>query len=58
MGAFVINLHKYKSLGTNCIDMYANGNNRRASYDVIYFDNFGLNIFQKKLNNLWKTKIL
>ena len=51
-GAYVINLHKYKSIRTNGIAFYVNANNRRASYDAIHFDSFGLNIFQKKLNDL------
>ena len=51
-GAYVINLDEFKSIGTNLIDLYENVNNRRASYDVIYFDGFGIDIFQKKFKNL------
>ena len=32
-----------------------NGNNRRASYDAIYFDSFG---FKHILTNLYESKIL
>ena len=37
---YVINLDKYQSIGTHWIALYVNGNNRRASYDAIYFDSF------------------
>ena len=40
-GAHVINLDEFKSIGTNWIALYVNGNNRRASYDAIYIDSFG-----------------
>ena len=51
-GAYVINLDEFKSIGTNWIDLQENVNNRRTSYDAIYFDSFGTDIFQKKLKNL------
>ena len=41
-GAYVINLDDFKSILTHRIALYVNGNNRRASYDVIYFDSFGV----------------
>ena len=50
-GAYVINLGEYESIGTHWIALYANGNNRRASYDAIYFDSFGVGHIQKKLKN-------
>ena len=40
-GAYVTNLDEYESIGTHWIALYLNGNNRRSSYDVIYFDSFG-----------------
>ena len=39
-GAYVINLDEYKSTGNHRIALYVNVNNRRASYDAIYFDSF------------------
>ena len=45
-GAYVINLDDYKSLGTHWIALYVNGNNRRASYNAIYFDSL-LKYFQQ-----------
>ena len=39
-GEYVINIHKFKSIGTHWIALYVNGNNRRASCDAIYFDSF------------------
>ena len=45
-GIYVINLDGFKSIGAHWISLYVNGNNRRASYDAIYFDNsLELNIF-------------
>ena len=41
-GAYVINLDEYKSIGNHWIVLYVNSNNRRASYDAIYFDSFGV----------------
>ena len=41
--AYVIYLGEFKSIGTHLIALYVNGNN------IIYFDSFGVNIFQKKL---------
>ena len=40
VGAYVITLHEYKSIGTLWIALHVNGNNRRAFYDAIYFDSF------------------
>ena len=39
--AYVMNIDKYKSIGTHWIALYANGNNENASYDATYFDSFG-----------------
>ena len=40
-GAYVINLDEYNSIRTHWIALYVNANNRKTSYDAIYFDNFG-----------------
>ena len=37
-----MNLDEYKSIGTHWIALYVHDNNRRASYDAIYFDSFGV----------------
>ena len=50
--AHIINLDEFKSIGTHWIVLHVNHNN------VIYIDSMTLNIFQKKLENSWKTKIL
>ena len=39
-GAYVINIDEYESIETHWIALYVNGNNRKASYDAIYFDSF------------------
>ena len=41
-GEYAINLHNYKSIETQWIALYVNGNNRRAFYVAIYFDYFGV----------------
>ena len=41
-GAYVINLDEFKSIGSHWIALYVNDNNRRASYDAIYFYSFGV----------------
>ena len=43
-GAYVLNLHEYKSIGTHCIALYLNGNN------TIYFDSFGAKYILKDNN--------
>ena len=48
-GAYVINLDEYKSTGTNWITLHVNGNNRRASYDAIYFNSFGVEHTPKEI---------
>ena len=39
-GAYGINIHEFKSIGTQWIALHVNGNNRRASCDAINFDSF------------------
>ena len=43
--AYIINLHEFKSIGTNWIAIHVNGNN------IIYLIVLELNIFQKKFKN-------
>ena len=40
-GAYVINLDEYESIEAHLISLHLNSDNRRASYNAIYFDNFG-----------------
>ena len=56
-GTYVINLDEYKSIVTHWIALYMNGNKRKASYDAIYFNSFGVEHIPKKLKNSWETKI-
>ena len=42
-GAYVINLHEYKSIGTHWIGLYVNGNN------ATYFDSIGVENIQKEI---------
>ena len=39
-GAYAINLDDFKSIGSHWIALHVNGNNRRTSYDAIYFNSF------------------
>ena len=48
-GAYVINLDVFKSIVTHWITFFVNGNNRRASYDAIYFDNFAVKYILKEI---------
>ena len=50
-GAYVINLDEFESIGTHWIALYLNGNNKRASYDTIYFDSFGVEHILKEIKN-------
>ena len=42
-GAYLINLDKYKSIGTHWIVLYVNANN------IIYFDSFGAECISKEI---------
>ena len=53
-GAYVINLDKSKS--THWIALYVNGNNRRASYDAIYFDSFRVEHIPKEIKEIIGNK--
>ena len=46
-GAHVINLDEFKSIGTHWISLHVNGNNGKASYNVIYLDSFGVELIPK-----------
>ena len=39
-GAYAINFEDFKSIGSHWITLHVNGNNRRASYDAVYFISF------------------
>ena len=56
-GAYVINLDQFKSILTHWIALYVNGNNRRASYDAIYFDSFGAEQIPKEIKKFIGDKI-
>ena len=51
-GAYAIDLFKYKSIGTHWIALDVNGNSRRASYDAIYFDSFGIEHIPKGIKKI------
>ena len=47
-GAFIINLDEYETVGSHWIALYVNDDNRRASYDTIYFDSIGVKNISKE----------
>ena len=56
--ADVINLDEYESIGTHWIAFYVNVNNRRESYDAIYFDSLEVKNIPKKTKKLTRKKML
>ena len=52
----VINLDEFKSIGTHWNALYVNGNNRRASYDAIYFDSLGVEFIPKEIKKFMRNK--
>ena len=55
-GTYVMNLYEYESIGTHWTTLYMNGNNRRASYDAIYFDSFGVEQIPKEIKKFIGNK--
>ena len=55
-GAYVISLDEFKSIGTHWIALYVNDKNRRASYDAIYFDSFGVEHIPKEIKKFLENK--
>ena len=55
-GAFVINLDEFKSVGSYWIALYVNVNNRKAPYDAIYFDTFGVENIPKEIKKFIGNK--
>ena len=51
-GAYVINLDEFKSMGTQWIELHANGNN------IIYFDSFGVEHIPKEIKKFIGNKII
>ena len=49
--AYVINLDEHESIGTHWIALYMNDNNRRASDNAIYFNNFRVEHILKERKN-------
>ena len=55
-GAYFMNLDEYESIGTHWIALHVNGNDRRASYDVIHFDSFVVEHIPKEIKKLIGNK--
>ena len=51
-------LDKFKLIGTHWIALCVNGNNRKASYDAIYFDSFGVEHIPKEIKKTIGSKII
>ena len=43
-------------IGTHWIALYVNGNNRRASYDAIYFHSLGVEHIPKEIKKFMRNK--
>ena len=56
MGAYVINIDEYKSIGNHWKALYVNGNNGSASYDAIYFDSFEAELIPKEIKKFVGNK--
>ena len=56
VGAYVINLDEYKSIGTHWIALYVNGNNKKVCCDAIYFDSFGVEHITKVIKKFIGNK--
>ena len=52
VGPYVTNPYEYESIGTHWIALYVNSNNRKASYDAIYFDSFEVEQIPKSIKKL------
>ena len=46
---YITNFDEYESIGTHRIASYVNGNKRRPSYNVIYFDSLGAEDIPKEI---------
>ena len=44
-----MNLDVYKPIGTHWIALYVNDNNKRPSYNAIYFGSFGVEHIPKEI---------
>ena len=53
---FLINVAEYKSIGTDLIVLYVNGNKGRASYQEIDFGGFGGWNIRKEIENVIGNK--
>ena len=56
-GTYVINSDEYKSIATHLVALYVNGNNRKASFDAIFFDSFGVEHIPKEIKKSMEAKI-
>ena len=54
----VINLDEYKSIGTDWIALYGNGNNGSVSYNATYFDSFGVEHILKEIKKFKGNKYI
>ena len=48
-GTYAVNLDEHKSIGTNWIYFYTNGDNNSTSYNAIYFGSFEVEDISKHI---------
>ena len=56
MGTYVINLDEFKSIENNWTALYVSGNNKKTSYDAMYFDTFGAELIPKEIKKFLGNK--
>ena len=57
-GAYIINFDGYESIETHWIVFYVNVNNKRSSYEAVYFDSFGNEHIPKEIKAFIGNKYL
>ena len=55
---YVINLDEYKSVGTQRIALYVNGNNGSVAYNATYFHSFGVEDIPREIQKFIGNKII
>ena len=56
MGTYVINLDEFKSIENHWTVLYVSGNNKKTSYDAVYFDVFGAELIPKEIKKFLGNK--
>ena len=52
----MITFDEFKSIETNWIALYVNGNNKGRSYDAIYFNSFKVEHIPKEIQKIYRKQ--